>query len=542
MTDAGAAQFSAEPAASSPPGDNSRNRLRPYAEVAEELLRRMRARDEDMLIAADDKGVEHTWLYRDGLWSLTLKPGPRLESQIEGLLQELKFRWFSTSRFVAEARMHIERSPSVRAQDQIVWDNHGKVPTRSGLIDPVTLTVEPLKKEHYATWRLEVDYDPTAACPLWLELLGDYFHDQPADEREKRIMLLQDFNGTMLIDALPKSLKRGLVLLGASDTGKSVVLRVLSGLSTDKPISTPLSEISGPHGLQEFMRRAPWVLDEAFDIGVWHLSARVKAIIAREPLSINPKNNPLITMRINAPCLWGTNHPPTFKENTDAIVNRLLILKLKRVFAKGERVGVAAKAKAINPAWEPFDLILDREKPGLLNWALIGLQRVLNRGNFVNTAEGEAALDEMRLDANPVGGFIRDCIRFDPEAMMSTMDFFAAFRGWRQETHGDEKVRLSPSFVGKNLAALSHPRIGQDKKAFREEDGRRFYIGIALTTEGCAHFDAAAAERYRWPEGPLKRMSVSSKEVRRSIPDKWLEHPEVVKLRKWPADEPADTE
>ena len=119
------------------------------------------------------------------------------------------------------------------------------------------------------------------------------------------------------------------------------------------------------------------MLDEAFDIGVWHLSSRVKAIISREPLSINPKNLPLITMPINAPCLWGTNHPPTFKENTEAMVNRLLIVLLKRVFDKDNPVGVAAKAKAVNPAWEPSDLILDREKAGLLNWMLIGLQRVL---------------------------------------------------------------------------------------------------------------------------------------------------------------------
>ena len=30
---------------------------------------------------------------------------------------------------------------------------------------------------------------------------------------------------------------------------------------------------------------------------------------------------------------------------------------------KGEFVGVAAKARAINPSWEPADLILERENP-----------------------------------------------------------------------------------------------------------------------------------------------------------------------------------
>ena len=180
----------------------------------------------------------------------------------------------SKVRFITEVRKYIERSPNIRVPGKITWDDHGKIPTRAGLIDPVTLAIEPFQREHYATWRLDVDYDPAASCPLWEELLGDYFDAESTEERKKRITLLQDFSGTTLIDRLPKALKRALVLQGASDTGKSILLRVLSAMLTDTPISTPLADLSGPHGLEEFLRRAPWVLDEAFDIGIWHLSSQ----------------------------------------------------------------------------------------------------------------------------------------------------------------------------------------------------------------------------------------------------------------------------
>src|SRR5262249_17856609 len=163
---------------------------------------------------------------------------------------------------------------------------------------------------------------------------GDYFNAEDAEEREKRITLLQDFSGTTLIDRLPKALKRALGVQGASDSGASILLRVLSALLTDPPISTSPVDGAGPPRLQHFTRRASWVLDEACDVGVWHLSAKVKAIISREPLSINQKNLRLITKPINAPALWGTNHPPAFKESTEAMVNRLLIVLLTRVFDK----------------------------------------------------------------------------------------------------------------------------------------------------------------------------------------------------------------
>ena len=200
------------------------------------------------------------------------------------------------------------------------------------------------------------------------------------------------------------------------------------------------------------------MLDEAFDIGVWHLSATVKAIISREPLSINPKNRALITKPISAPAIWGTNHPPTFKENTEAMVNRLLIVLLKRVFEKDNPVGVAAKARAVNPAWEPSDLILARERAGLLNWMLIGLQRVLERGNFINTGGGEAALDEMKLEANPVGGFIARLHRIRRQRDDVDSGLLCRLHRLARGNHGDEKANFSRAFVGKHLRALAHPR------------------------------------------------------------------------------------
>jgi hypothetical protein len=394
-------------------GSNSMNKLPFHGEVAEELLRRMDTRGEELRIVADEKGEEHVWIYRGGLWSLKKSVDPWLEHQIEMTLREMKCSSASKARFVTEVRKYIERSPSVRTQDRVVWDAHGKVPTRSGLIDPRTLKLEPFKKEHYATWRIDVDYDPTAKCPLWEEMLGDYFPGYASDEREQRVVLLQDFAGTMLVDRLPKALRRALVLYGPSDTGKSSLIRALWRLFVDEPISVAIADISGPHGLEEFTRRAPWALDEAFNSSGWHVSDKAKSIISGDPMSINRKNKALITVRICAPCIWGTNHSVKFKENTDAIVNRLLILPLKRIFDKNRPAGIAAKAKAINPAWEPDDLIHDQEKAGLLNWMLTGLKRLLERGNFVNTAEGLAALDEMKLDANPIAGFLRDCTSFN---------------------------------------------------------------------------------------------------------------------------------
>ena len=233
-------------AAAGATGSNSANNLPLAAKVAEVLFLLMEKRNEDLLRVPDEKGCRHTWLYSNGLWSLLADPTEWLDHRIEMTLREMKCSSKSKGHFIAEARRYIERSPNVRPKGSMAWDAHGKVPTRSGLIDPVTLKCEPFKKEHYATWLIDVDYDPAAKCPLWEEMLGDYFPTHSADEREQRVVLLQDFSGTMLIDQLSKTLKRALVPYGPSDTGKSTLMRVLWRMITVKPISVAFADVSGP--------------------------------------------------------------------------------------------------------------------------------------------------------------------------------------------------------------------------------------------------------------------------------------------------------
>jgi hypothetical protein len=73
--------------------------------------------------------------------------------------------------------------------------------------------------------------------------------------------------GVSLLDVKPKALTKALITVGDSNSGKTMLVEVMSGLLTDEPIATPLDALSGPHGLMEFVRRAPWTLHKAFDSG-----------------------------------------------------------------------------------------------------------------------------------------------------------------------------------------------------------------------------------------------------------------------------------
>ena len=162
-------------------GHNRGGKPTEHAKVGEALLGAIRSRGEALCRIHDEKGRSHLWYYQDGLWTLLLQPTEWLEHAIEVMLRLTNKANKSKVRFITEVRKYIERSPDILVAGKISWDDHGKVPTRSGLIDPVALTIEPFQKKHYATWRLDLDYDPAATCPLWEELLGDYFDAEAAE-------------------------------------------------------------------------------------------------------------------------------------------------------------------------------------------------------------------------------------------------------------------------------------------------------------------------------------------------------------------------
>jgi phage/plasmid-associated DNA primase len=83
-----------------------------------------------------------------------------------------RYRQPSSIKLINEARAWIQRQEQVfRNHDDIKWDAHGLVPTKSGLVDPRTGLIRPIHPEDHCTWRIEAEYDPTAKCPWWLQMM-----------------------------------------------------------------------------------------------------------------------------------------------------------------------------------------------------------------------------------------------------------------------------------------------------------------------------------------------------------------------------------
>jgi P4 family phage/plasmid primase-like protien len=421
----------------------------------------------------------------------------------------------SRNNLISEARGWLKRQPDL-VQKDIPWDEHGGIATQEGLLNLTTMRITPLQPEHYATHRIECVYDPDATCPMWERALADAVPDK------KTVEVIQEVAGAALLDNRSAGMRRALVLIGDTNTGKSTILNVVSGLLCDEPNVTPLETLDKDKTKQDFLRPVPWVLHEAFDQGKWYPSATVKMLLSADPVHIDVKYSAPVTHRFKQAVLWGTNPSPQFKESSRAIASRILSIRLFKKFDKDHPTGVEAKAR--QQGYESLaKMVLDLEKPGILNWAIEGLKRLQARNGFEQTEEMQQTAHEIHLEQNRLASAIEELVTFDPNCMVSTGDFYTAYLGWFRETHGHKKEALSLDVVGRELAAYSS-KIGVNKTELRFNK-RRYYAGICLNEDGMDAWEQGRKQ----PDGVTTE--AQSHLVNREIPLAWVERAVIKRIR-----------
>ena len=183
-----------------------------------------------------------------GLWGALSAEQEKvwLSTEIQAGCEALELT--SRNALVGEVRGWIARQPELHRED-IPWDQHGMIATRSGMVDPATGVLRPTTPEDYATHRVECDYDPKAKCRLWLQFLKDCMPNQKTTD------IVQEVFGAALIDNKSRDMTRALVLFAPPSTGKSSLLSVFGGLLSDNINTTPFDQIEKTvHGTTDFLR------------------------------------------------------------------------------------------------------------------------------------------------------------------------------------------------------------------------------------------------------------------------------------------------
>lgn len=283
--------------------------------------------------------------------------------------------------------------------------------------------------------RVDFDFDPKAPQPVeWLKFLDSIWGDDPAS-----IQSLQEWFGYLLTSS--KKQQKMLLIVGPPRSGKGTIVAVLQKLlGANNTCSPVLGNLATQFGLQDLIGKTVAFFQDA------RLSGRDDSVKITETLltltgddkhSVQRKFRDSADLLMKTRFVFTSNEVPKFGDNSRAVVDRFIMLRMARSFLGSEDTDLIDR--------------LTPELPGILLWAIEGWKRIRAQRRFTQPESGNE-LREMAVSlASPISDFLEECCDLGGNSVTSTADLYAAWKRWCED-RGHAHPNTQEVFV-RNLRA-----------------------------------------------------------------------------------------
>lgn len=371
----------------------------------------------------------------------------------------------------AEAHQINEIKKLITTDNRIVCSKpdhpHGLINLSNGVYDIFQDTLTPHNPNWFFTYALTVPWVPGSECPAFDCYLRTVTKNDAA--------LTQRFWEALGYALVPDNRgKRFLYLYGDSQTGKTVLCKVLESFFPEDVVSSvSVFDMDSTFGYSGLVDKQINICSELSG-GCLGKDAvgKIKAITGGDTVEVNEKYKALYKTKLNVRLVFASNHAIRLSSNDDAFVQRCLTL-LFRNFVPVEARDRFLVQKLLN------------ELPGILQKA-IDAYRQLVRRNYVFTLDNHihppVIIKHCTEEKNMLEYFIRNYCKLDPQSRVTTSDLFthynqyAAHAGWALfENERDFGVRLSL------VLGEIFPNLKKKRGRFPGFDNPvNGYIGLAL--------------------------------------------------------------
>ncbi len=367
-----------------------------------------------------------------------LGPFKPTQAKVENVLDALR----------AVCNLATSFAPPCWLQDDPGLDPFEILACRNGLLHIPTRTLLPATPAFFTLNGLDFAYDPDAPAPAhWLRFLMDLWpedmdketgKDRGAECRET----LQEMMGYCLT---PRThFQKMFLLVGPKRSGKGTIARVLRRLLGERNVCGPtLANMGEQFGLSTLIGKSVATISDARIGGrtdTTVITERLLSISGEDALSIPRKYLPDWNGKLSTRFLLLTNELPRIEDHSGALASRFILLTLHRSFYGREDHGL-------------FDRFLP-ELPGILNWALVGWDRLYQRGRFVQPVSSAEVIEQFEELGSPIAAFVRERCEIGGGFEVAVSALFSAWKSWCDDT-GREKPGTVQT-LGRNLVA-AHP-------------------------------------------------------------------------------------
>jgi putative DNA primase/helicase len=333
---------------------------------------------------------------------------------------------------------------------------------RNGVLDLATRSLENHHPRTFNLYSLPFDYDPAAESPTWQNFLDEVL---PGDEQGQQF--LQEWFGYVISGRT--DLQKIASLVGPKRSGKGTIARVLIKLLGQEVTASPtLGQLSSNFGEEDLLGRSLAIMSDVRwdEPRVSAAVAALLAIVGEDSRTVARKNRTSWNGRLDTRFMVMSNDSPKFADASGALAGRMIHLRFHTSFYGREDTTLSDK--------------LFKELPGILNWALEGLDRLNERGRFVAPESGLSVDEEVRETSNPVYVFSQDYVEVTG-VETDEVDLSTLYDHYKKVCA--EEGRHEPAlntFARMLSSALADRQIKTVRKRVEGGAKRRFVIGVKL--------------------------------------------------------------
>ncbi|HHD2592008.1 TPA: phage/plasmid primase, P4 family [Clostridium perfringens] len=283
------------------------------------------------------------------------------------------------------------------------------VNVRNGLLDIRDMSFKEHTPSYLSTVQLNVEYNPQVDCPQFKKFLNEVLDC-------KLIPLVQEIVGYLLTTNTVS--QKAFVFWGPARTGKSTLLWVVEYLLLGKKnvSNIPWQEIGDKFKTAELLGKLANVFSDLpsksiDDTGIF------KVVTGEDYLMAEKKNKNPFKFKPFARLVFSCNElPRNYVDRTEGFYRRLIIVPFNRQIDKS-KIDKSLKYK------------FQREKEGILNWALEGLKRLYeNNFEFSENELTDGVKKEYKRENNNVISFVEECCELDGLFSCSRIELYESYK------------------------------------------------------------------------------------------------------------------
>jgi len=316
--------------------------------------------------------------------------------------------------------------------------------------------LEPHHMDIISTLQLPYSYDKKATCPHFLKALI-----RASDNNPNKIAVIQEFVGYCI--TRDTKYDKALFIIGAAGSGKSTILNGIEAMLGKENVSNiSMEQMGQPRYAGNFIEKLANI-DREIPRDISGYEEPLKKIISGEAITVDTKFIPSYNANPYCKVIFAANDMPRISDTSDGLFRRMLLIDFDNIVEQ-DNMDCDLREN------------VKKEGPGIFNWAVEGLKRLMANKKFTTCIEITNNIERLKTENNAVHYFISECYEITTkEHWVTTSSLYENYLIFCTEIGSQSKYKLTT--FNKELRKTLGRAIEEGQKSCKGIN-RRVWFGI----------------------------------------------------------------